>query len=220
MTLRSFLFLPLLILILFVAPKIVWGQQMIVDDATIAQDHIFEGWASTEESWVQPNLAISSSWNVNPGIIFNTSNGMVDPTNWVIENKFVGMGQRWALGNVSAAVFDFDGRVSQIYSYIPISRTVFNYNSYLHINLGIEANHFDDEWETSFTYGLRGDFSLSPQIILLSEVYSTNTDSMGFQAGLRFILIPGQLESDITYGQTFDGAIEYPGFNIGVSLAL
>lgn len=69
-------------------------------------------------------------------------------------------------------------------------------------------------------YGIRGDFSITPRTILLTEVYSTVIDSMGFQGGLRFILIPGRLQSDITYGQTFDGEIKYPGFNVGVSLAL
>lgn len=193
---------------------------MIVDDAMIAEDHIFEAWAGTKESWIQPSLAISSSWNINPGIVFNTSNREIDPTNWLIENKLVAAGNKWAFGNVTAAVFDFDGKISQIYSYIPLSRTVINYNSFLHLNIGIEANHFDGEWETFLTYGLRGDFSLTNQVIVLAEVYSTNTDSVGFQGGFRFVLIPGQLESDITYGQTFDGKIKYPGFNVGISLAL
>lgn len=220
MTIRSYLFLPVLLLFIFSTPKIVFSQQMIVDDATIAQKHILEAWAGTEESWIQPNLAISPSWNLNPGIIFNTSSREIDPTNWLIENKFIATGSRWAYGNVTAAVFDFDGRISLLYSYIPISRTIFNYNSFLHLNLGVKANHLEEEWDFSFSYGLRGDFSVTPRTILLTEVYTTPEDSTGFQGGFRFILIPGKLESDITYGQSFDGAIKYPGFNVGISLAI
>lgn len=220
MTARNSICLPFLLLILFIKPDISSGQQMIVDDATIASTHLLETWAGTEESWVQPIISVSRSWNINPGIIFNTSNQQVDPTNWVIENKFVGSGNRWSFGNVTAAVFDFDGRLSQIYSYIPVSRTIFNYNSYIHLNVGVKSNHLEEEWDHSLFLGLRGDFSLTPRTILLSEVYSTATDAIGFQGGLRFIVIPGRMESDITYGQTFDGEIKYPGFNIGISLAL
>lgn len=220
MTIRSTLILPLLLLILYTTPKVANGQQMIVDDATIASTHLLEAWVGTEESWLQPNIAINRSWNVNPAIIFNTSNQKVDPTNWLIENKFVASGARWSLGNVSAVVFDFDGRLSGVYSYIPVSRTIFNYNSYIHLNAGIEATHLEDEWDYSFLFGFRGDFSLTRRTILLTEIYSTNTDAIGFQGGLRFILIPGRLESDITYGQSFNGEIKYPGFNVGVSFAL
>lgn len=194
---------------------------MIVDDAAVTGMHVFEGWGGTEESWIQPSFVLNRGWNVSPGIIFNTSNQEIDATHWLIENKVIPSGwsnNKWAVGNVSALVFDFDGKLTQIYSYIPVSRNVVNANSFVHLNLGIEGNHLPNEWEYSFTTGLRSDLAISQRVIFLSEIFSYDFNSTGFQAGFRFVIIPGQLESDITYGRGFDDGITYPGFNIGISL--
>ena len=220
---REIRYLLLFIFAILSFPTQSFGQQMIVDDAAITESLVFEGWGGTEEAVIQPGIALSRAWNINPGIIFNTSNNTFDATNWLIESKIVPngwSGERWAFGNVSALVFDFDGRLTQIYSYIPISRLLFNYNSFIHLNLGVEANHYGNSWEYDFTLGFRTDLSITRRMILLSEVYSISLDDLGFQAGLRFVLIPGKMESDITYGQGFDGNVKYPGCNIGISFLL
>lgn len=216
MTCRSFF---LLVFLLF--PGFLSAQHLIVDDAAVSQQHVFEAWGGTEESWIQPSVVLNRSWNLSPGIIFNTSNQEIDATNWLIESKIVPnrwSNNTWGVGNVSAIVFDFDGNPTQIYSYIPISRNILDPNSFLHLNLGFEANNLPDDWEYLFTSGFRTDLALSDRVLFLSEVYSFNFESNGFQTGLRFIIIPGQLESDITYGRGFDNIMTYPGFNIGISL--
>ncbi len=201
-------------------PGFLSAQHLIVDDAGVAEQHLFEAWGGTEESWIQPSFVLNGSWNISPGIIFDTSNQEINATNWLIESKIVPSGwsnQTWGVGNVSAVVFDFDGELTQIYSYIPISRNILDPNSFLHLNLGFEGNKFPTDWEYAFTTGFRADLSLSERVILLSEIYSFNFDSTGFQAGFRFVLVPGQLESDITYGRGFEDGVTYPGFNIGIS---
>ena len=180
---------------------------MIVDDAAVAGMHVFEGWGGTEESWIQPSFVLNRGWNLSPGIIFNTSNQEIDATNWLIENKVVPSGWSnniWGIGNVSALVFDFDGNLTQINSYIPISRNILNPNSFLHLNLGFEGNNLHEEWIYAFTTGFRIDLAFSNRVIWLSEIFSHDFNSTGFQAGLRFALLPGRLESDITYGRGFD----------------
>lgn len=201
-------------------PGLLSAQHLIVDDAAVANQHVFEAWGGSEESWIQPSVVLNQSWNLSPGIIFNTSNQQVEATNWLIESKVVPTrwsSNAWGVGNVSALVLDFDGKLTQIYSYIPISRNIFDPNSFLHFNLGFEANNLPDNWEYFFTTGFRADIALSDRVLFLSEIYSFNFNSNGFQAGLRFIIIPGQLESDITYGRGFDNILTYPGFNIGIS---
>lgn len=42
MSIRSSLFLPFLLLLIFSAPEIASAQQMNVDDATIAENHLLE----------------------------------------------------------------------------------------------------------------------------------------------------------------------------------
>ena len=197
------------------------SQHLIVDDAAVSDQHVFEAWGGTEESWIQPSLAVAQGWNVSPGIIFNSSTNDFSATNWLIENKVVPRSwtkNRWGVGNVSAVVFDFNGNLTQLYSFIPISRMIFNSQSFLHLNLGLEANHLQNDWEYLFTSGIRADIAISDRILVLSEFYSFNFSSSGFQAGFRFIIIPGHLETDITYGRGFDNIMTYPGFNVGISI--
>lgn len=209
-----------LLCLLMAVPGSLFAQHLIVDDAAVSEQHVFEAWGGTEESWIQPSVALNQSWNLSPGIIINTSHREFDVTHWLIENKVVPGGWRntyWGVGNVSALVFNFEGNLTQVYSYIPISRNILNPNSFLHLNLGFEANNLPDTWETFFTTGIRADAALSDRIVLLSEIYSFNFNSTGFQAGFRIIILPGQFEMDITYGRGFDNITTYPGFNLGIS---
>lgn len=211
----SFFFLLFLLF-----PGLLSAQHLIVDDAAVAHQHVFEAWGGTEESWIQPSIVLNRSWNLSPGIIFNTSNQQVDATNWLVESKIVPRmwsSKRWGLGSVSALVFDFDGKLTQIYSYIPISRNILNSNSFLHLNLGFEGNQFMSDWEYAFTSGIRADLAVSERVIFLSEIFTYDFNSTGFQAGLRFVILPGQLESDVTYGRGFEDGVMYPGFNVGIS---
>jgi hypothetical protein len=206
--------------VLLLIPAVLSAQHLIVDDAVVVQKHLFEAWGGTEESWIQPSFVLNRGWNLSPGIIFNTSNQNIDATHWLIESKVVPSGlsnNMWGVGNVSALVFDFDGDLTQIYSYIPVSRNILNPNSFVHLNVGIEANHLLDDWVYAFTTGFRADLAISERVILLSEIFSYDFNSTGFQAGLRFVIIPGQLESDITYGRGFEEKVTYPGFNVGIS---
>lgn len=201
-------------------PDYIKAQQMIVDDAAVADEHAFEVWGGTEESIIQPSIVFSEDWNVGPGIVFNTSNQNIEATNWFIESKLVPANWRnenWATGNVSGILFDFDGNPMQIYSYIPISKNILNPSSFLHLNLGMEGNHFPGDWDYAFTSGVRADLALSNRVIFLSEIYSANFESTSFHTGFKFVIIPGQFESDITYGRGFEENVTYPGFTIGVS---
>jgi len=203
-----------------VIPALLSAQHMIIDDAAVSEKNLFEGWAGTEESWIQPSVAVNRSWNVSPGIIFDTSNPNFNATNWLIENKVVPAGwsnDTWAVGNVSALVFDFDGNLTQFYSYIPLSRRILHSNSLIHLNIGFEGNQISNDWDYAITTGLRTDFAISTRIFLLSELYTFDFNSTGFQSGFRFLIIPGRLESDITYGRGFEDGVTFPGFNVGIS---
>lgn len=208
------------LLIFLCKPGITHAQQMVVDDAALAKKHVIEGWAGTEESLIQPAFVISRAWNLNPGIIFNTKTRDFEATNWLLESKIVPPGlsnNQWSVGNVSAVVFNFDGNATQIYSFFPVSKNVLNYNSFLHLNLGFEGNRFGNEWDYDLTMGFRADFGLTSRIVFLSEIFSYNLDSLAFQTGFHFVIIPGQLASEVTYGHGFEKGVTYPGFNVGVS---
>ena len=195
------------------------AQQMIVDDAETAGFHVIETWLGTEESWIQPSISLLPSWDLSPGIIFASSDADLIATNWLIETKYVpdsfALGS-WKIGNVSAVVFDIDGGLSQVYSYLPLSTSILNETALLHLNVGTEFNKFD-QWEGSFTSGIRGDFLLSGRVALLTEFFTYDFRDPRFQAGPRIVLFRGTLEMDITYGRGFQKNQTYPGFNVGIS---
>lgn len=224
MKIRSISLLLCMVSVFFILPEDVTAQQMVVDDADVSDSHVFESWAGTHESAIQPGFAVNRVWNLNPGIIFDTSTQQFNSANWVIESKIVPVGwsgEQWAFGNVSGVAFDLEGRLAEAYTYFPLSKTFLTNNLFLHLNVGIETYTEDyDKWEKQLFVGFRTDMQLSRRVALLSEVYTTEIKSLGFQAGLQYIFSPERMQMELTYGQSFDGKISYPGLTVGISIEL
>lgn len=152
-------------------------------------------------------------------LILYSSDGF-EADNWFVEFKVVPGDLEeagWAYGAVFAPVFNFNGDFEEIYSYVPISKMIFNESSVLHVNLGVDGLYLD-RWEYAFTSGIRGDFGIGERMMVLSEIFTSNFETSVFQAGLRFVVIPDRVELDITYGEGFRRGMSYPGFNIGIAI--
>lgn len=208
------------------------AQQMIVDDAAVTTERSVqvEAWYGTEESWFQPGLAVTPWLEFAPGLIFDSSDGF-EPAGWLLEFKVVPgdlEAEGYAYGLVAAPVFDFDGEIEEFFSYVPFSKMLPDGVSVLHVNLGVEGTReefieivggdTDSEWEWAFTSGIRGDFSLSDRVTVLSEVFAANFETPSFQTGLRFSLVPDLVEMDVTYGEGFRRGMDFPGFNVGIAI--
>ncbi len=206
-------------LLIFFANKAA-AQQMVVDDAEITTHRSFqiESWYGTIESWMLPAVGVTSYLEVAAGLGFDSDNTF-SPDLWMLEAKVVpgdleDDGSAW--GIVTGVMWDMDREMDELYAYIPYSRMMLNDSSVLHLNAGW-AMFGGDETEHALIYGIRADIGLYDRISVLSELFTENVETPSFQAGLRFELIDGLLEMDVTYGQGFQSGIDDPGLNIGLA---
>lgn len=200
----------------------VYAQQMVVDDATLTvhRSFQFESWIGSEESSVHPAVSATTWLDVAPGIISTADHGF---SNWLIDFKAVPKklnDNDWAFGLVAAPVFDMNSTLQEFYSYVPISHKIAGSRTLIHVNVGAEGvkNNTDSGWSWKFTKGLRADLRISDRITLLSELFGLNFETPFFQGGMRYSIVPGFLNMDLTYGQGFKKGIAYPGFSVGLSV--
>lgn len=198
------------------------AQQMVVDDATVLIDKPlnFEAWYGTEESWVQAGYSLNHLWDFTPGVIFNSSDdgnlsGIFSELKYIpTDLEFDGYSYGWA----GTIVFDTDGKVDRVFSYIPFTKQIFDGESLVHLNVGFDGkDNINGDWEYGFTTGIRGDFGLTNRFMILSEVFTTDFETPSFQAGLRIGLVPDLLVLDVTYGEGIEQEVDFPGFNVGIS---
>lgn len=196
------------------------AQQMFVDDAAVTTERSFqiETWYGSRESWFLTAISPVQGLEIGTGIGVDSRDGF-DPSNWILEAKFVpgdleATGS--AVGLAAGALYNFDGEFEEYFAYIPYSRMILDDSSVLHFNVGFEAIQ-DEEWEYELITGLRGDFGITDRFALLGEVAAANFNDAFYQGGIRISLVPDLLEMDITYGEGFRRQETAPGFNIGIA---
>ncbi len=196
------------------------AQQMFVDDAAVTPERSFqiESWYGSRESWFLTAISPVNGLELGTGIGFNSRDAF-EPDNWILEAKYVPMDLEEsgsAIGIVAGLLFDFDGDLQEVFSYIPYSLMILDDTSALHLNAGFEAV-LEKDWEYEFITGIRADIGLTNRFSLLGEIAAANFSEPFYQGGIRIALIQGLLEMDITYGEGFRRQETAPGFNIGVA---
>lgn len=216
--LKSAVILATLLLVIFYQKA--EAQQMFVDDAAVTTERSFqiETWYGSRESWFLTAISPVRGLEIGTGIGVDSRDGF-DPTNWILEAKFVpgdleATGS--AIGLAAGALYNFDGEFEEFFAYIPYSRMILDDSSVLHFNVGFDAVR-EDDWQYELITGLRGDFGITDRFALLAEVAAVNFGDAFYQGGLRISLVPGLLEMDITYGEGFRRQETAPGFNIGIA---
>ncbi len=201
---------------------------MFVDDATVTTERSFqiETWYGSRESWFLTAISPVQGLEIGTGIGVDSRDGF-DPSNWILEAKFVSgnlEGDGSAIGLAAGILHNFDGDLEEFFAYIPYSRMILDDSSVLHFNIGFEAIQkniglvgLDPSWEYELITGIRGDFGITDRFALLGEVAAANFSDAFYQGGLRITLVPDLLEMDITYGEGFRRQETAPGFNIGIS---
>ncbi len=211
----------LLFIVTFLVNKSLFSQQMTVDDAEITTHRSFqiEAWYGTIDSWVLPAITPLSFLEISAGAGFNTEEGFSHKS-YLFETKFAPEFSHFEnnmFSFVTGLLTNPALSTKSIYAYIPYSREILNNNSLLHFNIGYSLNK-DNSWLNEFFYGIRGDIELfQTNIFLLSEVFASNFELPGYQAGLRFIIIDDLLEIDITYGSGLEKEENSPGLNFGLA---
>jgi len=84
----------------------------------------------------------------------------------------------------------------------------------LHTNLGVSQRKEDHT--TSLTWGVGNETRLFGKTSLIAEVFGENKGRPSYQAGVRYGLIPEQLELDLTYGNHFGRDTQEAYFVLGL----
>lgn len=107
-------------------------------------------------------------------------------------------------------------QIGNYYFYAPVSRSFLDDRIVLLTNVGAVDNR--DANRRGLTWGVGGEFYLSPRFMLLGEVYgATGFDRFG-QAGFRFWVVPDHVQIDSTYGSQLNGTQRSEWFTLGVRL--
>ncbi len=196
------------------------SQQMWVDDAEITTYPSFqlETWYGSIESWFLPAISPLPCLELSTGVSFDSDDDFRH-TSWLFEGKVApsfAITDEHGFAMVAGFTTSPEIRTESAYLYVPYTRSILNNNSLLHVNLGYSATR-DEEWNHGVFYGIRADIDMGSRTQLLSEIFTTDFDTPGFQAGVRIFLIDELLEMDITYGRGFDSEVDEPGFNLGLA---
>lgn len=101
------------------------------------------------------------------------------------------------MGVAVGSVFDESGALP--YFYLPVSWMSRSESSLIHLNLGRGSSA--ERRLKDRTWGLGLEHQIADSIWLIAERYSPSASQWQTQAGLRWWVIPGQLQLDATIGQ-------------------
>jgi hypothetical protein len=110
---------------------------------------------------------------------------------------------------------DFNATQRDVYFNAPITRAL-GQDRFVHLNLGWVQHNRDGSSRP--TWGLGGEWPLSPRLIAISEVYAESTTPSQYQVGLRFWVKPQRVQIDTTYGNVMGSASDQQWISIGLRL--
>jgi hypothetical protein len=207
------------------------ARPFVVDDARIV-----DRGGCQVESWVKRNPGSHELWALpacNPfgaeitagvGALDHDAPGSTDERDQQLQVKGLFRELRrndfgWGLAFGALRHADINAVQNQIgnyYFYAPVSRSFLDDRIVLLTNVGAVDNR--DANRRGLTWGVGGEFYLSPRFMLLGEVYgATGFDRFG-QAGFRFWVVPDHVQIDSTYGSQLNGAQRSEWFTLGVRL--
>ena len=108
---------------------------------------------------------------------------------------------------------DFNAPQRDVYFNVPITRAL-GQDRFVHLNLGWVQHNRDGS--SRATWGLGGEWPLSPRLIAISEVYAETTTPSQYQVGLRFWVQPQRVQIDTTYGNVLGSASDQQWISMGL----
>lgn len=222
-SLGSYLLLMLFFLLLFGgAFTTANGQQMVVDDAGIVEYRAFhlETWIGTEESWILPAFSPVRGLELATGAVITD-----DETFAITEAKYMfrePTDNRAGFGLVAGTLIAPFG---EFYTYVPVTLPLLEERIVLHANVGYalerykldHGDHSHTHEDHFFTWGGRADMALAGPVTLLGALFGANDGAPDFQVGFRLEILPGLLEMDVTYGNSFSSNSSGLGFTAGLA---
>ncbi|MET4577350.1 hypothetical protein [Ottowia thiooxydans] len=200
------------------------ARPMNTDDARTVDPKAcqVESWvrknADSTEFWVMPacnptgNLELSAGGSHTRGESEGSHNSVMLQAKTVFKPlETNGWGWGLAAGTVRHGQ-PFSGH--DWYAYVPVSRSLFDDRSVLHLNLGWLR---EAQSQRNFmTWGIGSETQLSERVWLIGETFGQNEGRPLYQAGLRYWVVPNRVQVDATYGNRLGGGERW--FSIGLRL--
>ncbi len=211
------------------------ARPMVTDDANIVdpQSCQLESWVKTSqvslERWAVPGC--NFAWDTEISVGGNAQNAKVegDSQFWLIQAKKRWKKlepNSWGLSTTLGRVSERPGRSQQLsseslapssaqdtYLNVPITWALAS-DRFIHLNLG--WIHHERLRVSHPTWGLGGEYGLTPRTFAIGEVFGESGAQSKTQMGLRYWVSPQKLQLDTTYGQPLRGGKEERWISIGL----
>jgi hypothetical protein len=208
---------------------------MITDDANIVDPLScqLESWVKTSqaslERWAVPGC--NFAWDTEISLGGNAQNAKLEGGSqfWLFQAKKRWKKlepNSWGLSTTLGRVTERPGRSQQLssdaqaptsaqdtYLNVPITWAVAS-DRFVHLNLG--WIHHERLRISHPTWGLGGEYGLTPRAFAIGEVFGESGAQSKTQMGLRYWVSPQKLQLDTTYGQPLRGAKEERWISIGL----
>jgi hypothetical protein len=211
------------------------ARPMVTDDANIVDPLScqLESWVKTSqvslERWAVPGC--NFAWDTEISVGGNAQNAKVegDSQFWLIQAKKRWKKlepNSWGLSTTLGRVSERPGRSQQLsseslvpssaqdtYLNVPITWALAS-DRFVHLNLG--WIHHERLRVSHPTWGLGGEYGLTPRTFAIGEVFGESGAQSKTQMGLRYWVSPQKLQLDTTYGQPVRGGKEERWISIGL----
>ena len=211
------------------------ARPMVTDDANIVDPLScqLESWVKTSqvslERWAVPGC--NFAWDTEISVGGNAQNAKVegDSQFWLFQAKKRWKKlepNSWGLSTTLGRVSERPGRSQQLnseslapssaqdtYLNVPITWALAS-DRFVHLNLG--WIHHERLRVSHPTWGLGGEYGLTPRTFAIGEVFGESGAQSKTQMGLRYWVSPQKLQLDTTYGQPVRGGKEERWISIGL----
>ena len=217
--------------LLFLTSTHVWAARpFITDDARLATEGScqLESWSriyqDTVEFWALPACNPTGNFEISAGIGLAKDDGESATHDYVLQFKSLFKAlttNSWGIGIAVGTVQHPEIRpgpnqLGNHYAYIPYSASFLDDKIVLHANMGWLHDRESDQDST--TWGIGGEFMMTPKASGIFEVFGDNRDSPYTQAGLRYSVIPGLFQIDTSIGTQVSGKQEDTWVSFGLRL--
>lgn len=153
----------------------------------------------------------TGNFEVTLGGSYSIYNDSKDTADYVVQAKTLfkvletnGWGIGFAIGKVyHPAITPSANQLGNTYAYIPFSASFNDGQVVMHVNVGVL--HDRASKKDSMTWGIGGEFKVSPRFTGILETYGDHQSSPFAQAGLRMSILPDLFQVDTTIGRQLNG---------------
>jgi hypothetical protein len=226
---RIALSLATLALLAATAPAMA-ARPFVTDDArlTTAGSCQLESWAriypDSREFWALPACNPGGNFEITAGGGVAKFDGESSTTDYVFQGKTLFRAMEpndWGIGLAAGTILHPDinpgpNQLGNVYAYVPISKSFADDTVVVHLNLG--WLHDRDSSKERATWGVGGEFQLTPRLLGIAETFGDSQPNSYWQAGVRYAIIPGLFQVDATVGARYGGDSDSRWVSFGIRL--